>query len=115
MTNVQLGEARRRESLTELVDLLARALVDEPPVGLKEGGLLRPGFDPALDELREVAAGGKRWLIELETREKEATGIPSLKIGYNRVFGYYIEVTRAHAARVPEHYERRQTLTTAER
>jgi DNA mismatch repair protein MutS len=107
--------ARDLDAEPALVDLLTRALVDEPPAGLKEGGLIRPGHDAALDELRETAAGGKRWLVELETRERAATGIPSLKIGYNRVFGYYIEVTRAHAARVPEHYERRQTLTTAER
>ncbi len=94
---------------------LARALVDDPPVTIKDGGMIRPGFDPALDELRELAAGGKRWLAEYETREREASGIATLKVGYNRVFGYYIEVTQAQQAKVPAHYERRQTLTTAER
>ncbi len=99
----------------ELAAHLARALVDDPPVTIKDGGMIRPGFDAALDELRELAAGGKRWLAEFETRERVATGIGSLKIGYNRVFGYFIEITRAQAARAPAHYERRQTLTTAER
>ncbi len=99
----------------ELAAHLARALVDDPPATIKDGGMIRPGFDAALDELRELAAGGKRWLAEFEMREREATGIGSLKVGYNRVFGYFIEITRAQAARAPEHYERRQTLTTAER
>ncbi len=99
----------------DLASLLGRALVDDPPVTLKEGGMIRPGYDPALDALRELASGGKRWLAEFETREREATGIPSLKVGYNRVFGYYLEITKSQQAKAPAHYERRQTLTTAER
>jgi DNA mismatch repair protein MutS len=99
----------------ELAGLLARALVDEPPVTIKEGGLIRPGFEAALDALRDVAGDGKRWLAAFEQQERDGTGIPSLKVGYNRVFGYHIEVTRAHLSRVPAHYERRQTLTGAER
>jgi DNA mismatch repair protein MutS len=98
-----------------LAELLGRALVDEPPVTIQEGGLIRPGYDPALDELRTVAGDGKRWLAAFEQEEREGTGIPSLKVGYNRVFGYHIEITRAHLSRVPAHYERRQTLTGAER
>ena len=110
--------ARVRAALdphADLVSLLARALVDDPPVTIKEGGMIRPGFDRALDELRELASGGKRWLAEFEVRERDATGIPSLKVGYNRVFGYYLEITKAHQEKAPAHYERRQTLTTAER
>ncbi len=98
-----------------LVELLARALADEPPVSLTDGGLMRPGFDPAIDELRELARGGKRWLADFENREREASGIPSLKVGYNRVFGYYIEITRLHEKKAPAHYERRQSLANAER
>jgi DNA mismatch repair protein MutS len=99
----------------ELVDLLARALVDEPPVTLIDGGLIRPGFDAECDRLRTAARSGKGWIAELESKERERTGIPSLKVGYNKVFGYYLEVTKAHQERVPEDYERRQTLTSAER
>ena len=110
--------ARLAEALDphlELCGTLARALVDDPPVGIKDGGLIRPGYDEDLDGLRELASGGKRWLAQFEAREREASGIPSLKVGYNRVFGYYLEITRTHAAKAPAHYERRQTLTTAER
>ena len=99
----------------ELAATLGRALVDEPPVTIKEGGLIRPGYDPALDALRGTAGDGKRWLAAYEQQERDATGIASLKVGYNRVFGYHLEVTRSHLARVPERYERRQTLTGAER
>ncbi|MEO6461891.1 MAG: DNA mismatch repair protein MutS, partial [Candidatus Eisenbacteria bacterium] len=112
------GLARLVEALdphAELAALLARALVDEPPTTLKEGGLIRPGHDPALDALRDVAGDGKRWLAAFEQQERDGTGIPSLRVGYNRVFGYHLEVTRSQLARVPAHYERRQTLTGAER
>ncbi|MGH7725830.1 MAG: DNA mismatch repair protein MutS, partial [Candidatus Eiseniibacteriota bacterium] len=107
--------ARALDPHAELVELLGRALVSEPPPGVRDGGMIRPGYDSTLDELRETAGSGKRWLLEFEAREREATGIPSLKVGYNRVFGYFIEITRAHLARAPESYERRQTLTNAER
>ena len=100
---------------TDLADTLGHALVDEPPTTLKEGGLIRRGYDPALDALRDIAGDGKRWLAAYEQQERDATGIASLKVGYNRVFGYHLEVTRSHLARVPERYERRQTLTGAER
>ena len=107
--------ATRLHPHRELVELLAAALAADPPLGLKEGGLIRPGFDAECDRLREAARSGKTWIGQLEAQERERTGIPSLKVGYNRVFGYYLEVTRAHQARVPEDYERRQTLANAER
>jgi len=92
------------------------AIHPEPPASTREGGLLRDGFDPHLDKLREASKNGKRWIAELEASEREATGIRSLKIGYNKVFGYYIEVTRANLSMVPEgRYERKQTLAAAER
>ena len=99
----------------ELTDLLTRALTDEPPTTVKEGGMIRDGYDPRLDELRAASREGKVWLAEMETRERRATGIDSLKIRYNSVFGYYIEVTKANLAKVPEHYRRKQTLANAER
>jgi DNA mismatch repair protein MutS len=107
-----LGEL---EELPETRDLLERAIEDNPPITLKEGGLIKKGFDPALDRLREVSHQGKKWIAELETRERMRTGISSLKIRYNNVFGYYIEVTKPNLPSVPAHYMRKQTLTNAER
>jgi len=100
---------------TELTALLERAISDEPPVTIKEGGMIRDGYDDQLDELRRASREGKGWLAELEARERTATGIDSLKIRYNNVFGYYIEVTRANFSKVPSHYVRKQTLANAER
>ncbi|MBR3925347.1 MAG: DNA mismatch repair protein MutS [Akkermansia sp.] len=100
---------------TELTALLERAICDEPPVTIKEGGMIRDGYDARLDELRTASREGKGWLAELEARERTATGIDSLKIRYNNVFGYYIEVTKANYAKVPAHYVRKQTLANAER
>ncbi|MBR5523454.1 MAG: DNA mismatch repair protein MutS [Akkermansia sp.] len=102
-------------NFAELTDLLARAVTDEPPTTLKDGGMIRDGYDAHLDELRMASRKGKDWLTELETRERAATGIDSLKIRYNNVFGYYIEVTKANYAKVPAHYTRKQTLANAER
>ncbi|MCS7234857.1 MAG: DNA mismatch repair protein MutS [Armatimonadota bacterium] len=99
----------------ELRDELLRALVDDPPANPRDGGLVREGYDPELDELRRAAAEAKRWVRDLEARERERTGIRSLRVGFNKVFGYYIEVTRPHRDRVPPDYERRQTLVGAER
>jgi DNA mismatch repair protein MutS len=110
----QAGEGL--DPLEELAGLLQRALVDDPPPGLKEGGLIRPGYSAELDRLREAAAGGRDWIAGLEAKEREATGIKSLKVGFNRVFGYYLEVTRPNLALVPEgRYDRKQTLVNAER
>ena len=110
--------ARARSDLPgfpELSDRLEGALVDDPPPLAREGGIIRPGFDELRDRLHDAAHSGKRWIAELEAQERARTSIPSLKVGYNRVFGYYIEITRAHLDKVPPDYERRQTLTTAER
>ena len=100
---------------SELTDLLQRALTEEPPTTIKEGGMIRDAYDPRLDELRCASREGKIWLAEMEARERKSTGIDSLKIRYNSVFGYYIEVTKANLAKVPEHYRRKQTLANAER
>jgi DNA mismatch repair protein MutS len=111
-----LKELRRQiDPLHEVVDLIARAIVDDPPFVLREGGLIRPGFHAELDELRRISREGKGWIARLEQEEKERTGIASLKVRFNRVFGYYIEVTRSHLAKVPDDYQRKQTLAGAER
>ncbi len=99
----------------QLADRLEGALVPDPPATVREGGLIRDGYDPELDALRRAAREAREWIRNLEARERERTGIKSLKVGYNKVFGYYIEVSRAHRDRVPSHYERRQTLVGAER
>ncbi|MDO8519671.1 MAG: DNA mismatch repair protein MutS [Deltaproteobacteria bacterium] len=103
------------DPMSPLKELIEKTLVDEPPFELKEGGLIREGFNAELDELREIERGGKSIISSMETKEREATGINSLKIRYNSVFGYYIEITHAHKDKVPAHYIRKQTLTTAER
>ena len=90
-------------------------LVDEPPLQTTEGGIVRTGFHEELDELRDLARGGKEWIAAYQARESERTGIPNLKIGFNKVFGYYLEVTAAHADKVPEDYIRKQTLKNQER
>ncbi|MFN4214247.1 DNA mismatch repair protein MutS [Exiguobacterium sp.] len=104
------------DTFDELTKLLHSALVDAPPVSTKEGGMIRVGYSSELDELLEAKANGKTWIANLEQQERLATGIKSLKIGYNRVFGYYLEVTKANARLLEEgRYERKQTLTNAER
>jgi DNA mismatch repair protein MutS len=101
--------------LTDVGEALARALVDRPPAQLADGDAIRPGYDAELDSLKDARDGGKQYIASLQATERQRTGITSLKVGYNRVFGYYIEVTHAHRERVPADYERRQTLTGAER
>jgi DNA mismatch repair protein MutS len=103
------------DALEDLHALLASALCDDPPVGVKEGGIVRAGFDAPLDELRAIDGDATAHIAALEAREKQRSGIASLKVRYNRVFGYYIEVSRANLAMVPADYERRQTLVNAER
>jgi DNA mismatch repair protein MutS len=103
------------DPLADLAAELSKALVDRPPAQTADGDAIRPGFDAELDELRGMRDGGKQYIAALQARERERTGIASLKVGYNRVFGYYIEVTRSNLAQVPAEYERRQTLTGAER
>jgi len=103
------------DDLQDIRQMLERVIVDEPPVSSRDGGIIKEGVNLALDELRAIRRDGKRWIAELESREKKATGISSLKIGYNKVFGYYIEVTKTHLSSVPEYYIRKQTLVNAER
>jgi len=103
------------DAIPEITSLIARALVDDPPAGVKEGGIIRPGYHPEVDRLREAVTHGREWIAELENEERERTGIKSLKVGFNRVFGYYIEVTRPNLSLVPADYERKQTLANAER
>ena len=99
----------------EMVDRIQSALVDDPPAKISEGGLIRDGHSEELDELRTIAQEGKDWVANLEKEESERTDIPSLKVGFNKVFGYYIEVTNTHADKVPEDYIRKQTLVDSER
>ncbi|MDT8449034.1 MAG: DNA mismatch repair protein MutS [Wenzhouxiangellaceae bacterium] len=99
----------------DLVELLATALVDEPPVLVRDGGVIRPGYSTELDELRALSSNADDFLQQYEARERERTGISSLKVGYNRVHGYYIEIGKARAGDVPAEYSRRQTLKNAER
>jgi DNA mismatch repair protein MutS len=98
-----------------LADLLEKAIVDAPPATMKDGGVIRPGYDPELDEVRSWITDGKNRLLELEKREREQTGIPSLKVGFNNVFGYYIEVTSKWKDQVPADWIRKQTIANGER
>jgi len=100
---------------THLATKLAAALVDEPPVLLRDGGCIRPGFDPELDSIASASRSAREWISDLEASERERTGIKALKVGYNRVFGYYLEVPQAQASQVPSDYIRKQTVTTGER
>jgi len=111
-----LAQLRQQlDLLPELVTLISTAIVDEPPFVLREGGIIRDGFNEKLDELRSISREGKGWIARLEQEEKERTGIPNLKVKYNKVFGYFIEVTNRNLDRVPEDYQRKQTLSNAER
>jgi DNA mismatch repair protein MutS len=105
----------RITELPDLVELLGRAILDEPPLAVKEGGLIRDGFDPALDELRLAMRGGKDWIAKLQQDEITRTGIQSLKVRFNSVFGYYIEVTKSNLDKVPPDYIRKQTIANGER
>lgn len=103
------------QPLQDTTDLIERAITDDPPITITEGGLIREGYNADLDEFRKIAFSGKKWIATLQEMEREKTGIPSLKVGYNKVFGYYIEVTKTHLTKVPESYIRKQTLVNAER
>ncbi|WP_368504119.1 DNA mismatch repair protein MutS [Alkalihalophilus sp. As8PL] len=100
----------------DLIDLLERSIVDDPPTSIKDGGMIQEGFHGELDTYRDASVNGKKWIAELERRERQETGIKSLKVGFNKVFGYYLEVTRANRHLLEEgRYERKQTLTNSER
>ena len=103
------------EDLAPLVKEIGKAIVDEPPLAVTEGGLIRRGYNAELDEIRDIAYSGKDWIARLQKTERERTGIPSLKVSYNKIFGYYIEVTKPHLSKIPDHYIRKQTLVNAER
>jgi DNA mismatch repair protein MutS len=103
------------ELCPDLRSTLDAALVDDPPLSPREGGLILPGYHAELDELRQIARGGKEWIARFQAQEISRTGIGSLKVGFNKVFGYYIEITHTHAAKIPPEYQRKQTLKNAER
>ena len=103
------------DPLEELCDLVERAILEEPPLAMKEGGIIRDGYNEEVDRLRKAKSEGKNWLADLETKEREKTGIKNLRIRYNKVFGYYLEVTNSFKELVPDYYTRKQTLANAER
>ena len=103
------------DSLDDIYDLLSRSISDEPPFTTREGGMLRDGYNSDVDKLRDIIKNGKGFISKIENEEREKTGIKTLKVGYNRVFGYYIEVSKSNIAMVPDSYIRKQTLTTGER
>lgn len=107
--------ASQMDTCDEIVSLIETAIVDEPPAQLADGGYIRDGYNSELDELREVSKSGKNWIARLQQEEAERTGITSLKVGFNKVFGYYLEVTHAHKDKVPDDFIRKQTLVNAER
>jgi len=107
--------AARLDPLDDIAGLIARAIVDEPPVTIREGGMIRRGYNAELDKLRGIQRDGKSWIAKYQAAESKRTGIDTLKVGFNSVFGYYIEITHANAAKVPVNYTRKQTLKNAER
>ncbi|MBQ8683313.1 MAG: DNA mismatch repair protein MutS [Clostridia bacterium] len=119
LDGVEAAELRDiRESIDTLEDIceaIGRAIVDDPPFSVREGGMIRPGYHAELDELTAIMSDGKGILTRIEVEEKQKTGIKTLKVGYNRVFGYYIEISRLYSDQVPDHYIRKQTLANAER
>ena len=102
-------------STSKIVKKIQLTLNNDPPINLQKGGVIQDGCSSKLDELRQLSTNANEWLVKMQIDEQNSTGIPSLKVGYNRVFGYYIEVTKVHIDKVPEHYIRKQTLTNAER
>ncbi len=111
LTSLQKG----LDELKDVYELIEKAIVDEPPISVKEGGLIKKGYHEEVDELKTATTEGKNWLMKLELREKEETGIKNLKVGFNKVFGYYIEVTKSNLSLVPDRFIRKQTLTNGER
>jgi DNA mismatch repair protein MutS len=105
----------RLDELSDVASLILEAIADEPPLNLVDGGTIRAGYHPELDELRDLSQNGKQYIAQIETRERQRTGIASLKVRFNNVFGYYIEITRANQHLAPADYERKQTLANAER
>jgi DNA mismatch repair protein MutS len=112
---IKLNDPTLWQVILKTIKLIADSLVDEPPLQLKEGNIIRPGYSAELDQLRTLILDSKTWVTEFETKEKERTGIKSLKVGYTSVFGYYIEISNANKHLAPPEYQRKQTLTNAER
>lgn len=117
LNSEQANEINNKLTYPEhIINLLESSIIDEPPISITEGSIIKDGYNEKLDQYRDVAKNGKNWIAQLEQQERELTGIKSLKIGYNRVFGYYIEITHANKELIPEgRYERKQTLRNAER
>ena len=103
------------DELQDIYELIEKSIVEDPPMTVKDGGIIKLGYDEEVDKLKTATTEGKNWIIQLEAEEKEKTGIKNLKVGFNKVFGYYIEVTKSNLDQVPERYIRKQTLTNAER
>ena len=103
------------DELKDVYELIEKSIVEDPPMTIKDGGIIKMGYDPEIDKLKTATTEGKNWIIKLESEEKEKTGIKTLKIGYNKVFGYYIEVSKSFVSQVPDRFIRKQTLTTGER
>ena len=103
------------DELVDITELIEKSIVDEPPISVKEGGIIKTGYDEMVDDYRKASTEGKSWLVEIETKEREKTGIKNLKVGYTKVFGYYIEVTKSFLSQVPDRFIRKQTLTGCER
>ena len=103
------------DELKDIYELIEKSIVEEPPMTIKEGGIIKVGYDEEIDKLKTATTQGKNWIIQLEAEEKEKTGIKSLKVGYNKVFGYYLEVSKSNMSQVPDRYIRKQTLTNGER
>ena len=103
------------DTLDDIYEIIEKSIVDEPPIGVKDGGIIKIGYDPEIDKLKLATTEGKKWILELEAKEREQTGIKGLKVGFNKVFGYFIEVTKSYLDQVPERFIRKQTLTNAER
>jgi len=108
-------EAQQLDGLPEMTNMIANAIVDDPPLRLTDGNIFRDGFHPELDELRELSRNGKSWIAKYQADMREQYGIKTLKVGFNRMFGYYIEVSKGQTGNVPEEFQRRQTLVNAER
>jgi DNA mismatch repair protein MutS len=103
------------DPLEDIYALIEKGIVHDPPVSVRDGGIIKEGYDEEVDELRSITIHGKKWIAQLEAAEKARTGIKSLKVGFNKVFGYYLEVTKANLSSVPDNYSRKQTLANAER
>ena len=103
------------DNLKDIYDLIDRSIVEDPPISIKEGGVIKSNYNDELDEIKEITIKGKNWISELQTREREVSGIKNLKIGYTKIFGYYLEVTKSYLKDVPDNYIRKQTLANAER